>query len=130
MAKQLLYISALLMLLCVPTITNAQLRNIDDKIWEFVKKEYPTDEREQEYQFKKQKDAFVSLYGVKDYEVKRFAEKKYFDDYIKQLDTYNKQVEAKEFMQNATNKKAKESAVKKYPGDYEAQKAAYELLIK
>lgn len=130
MRKSAIHIFVLSVLLFTTATANAQFGNVDDKIWEFVKKEYPNDVREQEYQFKKQKDAFVALYSVKDYEVKRIAERESHNDYIKQLDIYNKQLDAKAYMHGATNKKAIEDAVKMYPADYEMQKRTYEELIK
>jgi hypothetical protein len=130
MRKSIIRIFVLTALLFTAATASAQFGSVDDKIWAFVKKEYPDDVRMQEYQFKKQKDAFVALYDVKDYEVKRIAEKEFRDDYIKQLDVYNKQSDAKAFMQGATDKKAKEQAVKLYPADYEMQKRTYEELIK
>lgn len=130
MIKIILHISVILALSLAGNVANAQFGNAEDKIWEIVKKQYPDDVRMQELQFNKQKDAFVALFSVKDYEVKRYAERKHIDDYVKQLEAYNRQLDAKMFMQTAPNKKAKDEAAKMYPADYEMQKIAYGELTK
>ncbi|WP_372752691.1 ATP-dependent helicase [Mariniflexile sp.] len=101
-------------------------KNIQAKIKQFAKKEYPDDKEMRDYVYKNQIEAFLYMSAVTDNELEEFAINQYKNDYCMQQHIYDKNVVAKKYMASVKDSEIEILAKKDYPLDYEMQEYVYD----
>jgi hypothetical protein len=88
-----------IVLLCLLFSTSIVIaQNIESKIRSYARKEYPNNERMQNFIYEKQMTDYKFMLNVTDYESKRKAESKYPDNYSMQKFVYENEIKSKRSM--------------------------------
>lgn len=99
----------------------------EEKCREIAQREYPSDERMQDFAYKKQVAALrYMLAAASDSDAERIALREYPDDYSMQKFTYDKQLSAKRYMLQVTDQEVKRIGLREYPDDFSMQKFTYD----